>query len=269
MPDPSHSTRIYRWETLPFLSLKTGADKTYAVRRHSHDTLSVGFVEEGSSVIRCHPLEFNLDAGDALLIPPGAIHLCQPRDPDRFRFTMLYICPDWLKNSMGLDTAGLGPASAALSSQDRERAADFFTSLRYREDRFLDETNAIFFLDHLFNGIFREAFGSKPGDQDLPADQMDRVKRFLDDHFDRDIQLEDLSAISGTSKYTLLRQFKQQWQITPHAYVLNRRVQMAKAMLKDGHTVADTAAACGFFDQSHFVKTFKNFVGIRPAAYSG
>jgi AraC-like DNA-binding protein len=260
-----YKTRMVR--PLPFLAVKTGADKTYAVRRHSHETLSVGLVEKGSSRIQCHPQAFNLDEGDALLIPPGAMHLCQPKAPDRFRFRMLFICPDWLKTSLCINAAGLHPRKATLSSGARKRATAFLNSLETPQDPFLDETNAIVFLDFLFTRVFPREDRPDPRPAD-PTDRMARVKEFLDHHFDRDIQLDELARIAGTSKYALLRQFKQIWQITPHAYVINQRIIAAKAMLKAGHSVADTAAACGFFDQSHFVKTFKNFTGIRPTDYS-
>ncbi len=264
---------MIRRPPLPFLAVKTGADKTYAVRRHFHDTLSIGFVEKGSSIIRCHPLEFSLGEGDVILIPPLTIHLCQPRDPMRFRFRMIYVCPKWLEKSLGTDSARLAPQTASLSRADRKDAAAFFTAVQDKADRLLDETHAIFFLDHILNTVFCRDDAPTGHDAKkaiLPAPgRMDKVKRFLDDHFDRDIQLDDLADIAGTSKYAVLRQFKHQWQITPHAYVINRRILAAKTQLKAGHSVADTAAACGFFDQSHFIKTFKNFTGIRPADFAG
>ena len=255
---------------LPFLAVKEGADKTYAVRRHSHETLSLGFVEEGSSVTRCHPLQFCLNAGDVILIPPETIHLCEPLDPGRFRFRMIYICPDWFKGSFGINAAGLSPEKTSLSPKDRQRAARFFSTLRHNEDRFLDETNAILFINHILSGGFH--LNIRPEgmpDSPPPPEKMEQVKRFLDHHFDRDIQLDDLAKIAGASKYAVLRQFKRHWQITPHAYVINRRILAAKPLLKSGHSVADTAVTCGFFDQSHFIKTFKNYTGISPADFAG
>ncbi|MBU3953186.1 MAG: helix-turn-helix transcriptional regulator [Proteobacteria bacterium] len=55
--------------------------------------------------------------------------------------------------------------------------------------------------------------------------------------------------------------------MSPHAYLINQRINHAKQLLLEGRTVADSAAACGFFDQSHFVKTFRQYMGIAPINY--
>ncbi len=129
----------------------------------------------------------------------------------------------------------------------------------------LEETNAIFFLEHL---LFNTFSLNTVADKSHPdKGTMDKVKSFLDREFTRDIQLDDLETLTGKSKFSILRQFKKHWKIPPHAYVINKRVLLAKAMLRKGSSVADTAVSCGFFDQSHFVKTFKNFVGVNPVDY--
>ncbi len=200
-----------RHGNLPFLEVKTGTDKAYSLRKHSHDTLSFGFIEKGSSRILCHALEFDLYLDQAILIPPDAVHLCEPMDPDKFRFRMLFVNPQWVDETYGLDPAPKAPP------------------------------------------IHRKT--------------MERIKTYMDNHFTQDIQLNDLENLVETSKFSILRQFKKRFKLTPHAYLINKRINLAKSLLTKGHTVADTATECGFFDQSHFVKTFKNFVGINPAAY--
>jgi mannose-6-phosphate isomerase-like protein (cupin superfamily) len=91
---PISRTHILRHKDLPFMEIKSGADEAYSVRKHSHTELSFGFVEHGSSKILCQPLEFDLKVNDAILIPPEIIHLCQPRDANKFRFKMLFADPE-------------------------------------------------------------------------------------------------------------------------------------------------------------------------------
>ncbi len=263
--EKKQTTRIFRLADLPFMEIKTGAGTTYAVRKHSHDTLSIGFVEKGSSKIICQPHKFNLETHNATLIPPGNIHLCEPDDADKFIFRMVYICPDWLASTFELDAHKLQPQARALSKEDIVYKDTFFTPFNSGRDKMVEETRVIFFLAHLFFSVFSlepatDKYLTEP-------ETINRVTEFLDNNFSQEIQLDDLENLTGISKFSLLRRFKKRWHLTPHAYVINKRILMAKKMLKQNYSVADTAAACGFFDQSHFVKTFKNFVGINPAAY--
>lgn len=258
-------TRMVRQPAVPFIAVKIGADKTYAVRRHSHDTLSVGIVEQGSSTILCEPLEFSLSPGTAVLIPPGTIHLCQPDDPERFRFKMIYIDPAWLDTALGISPATLVPATSRLDKKTLDNIRAFLEGFS-TGDAFLDETHALEFVGDLLTRHFNITWVEKG--PDLPDDRMDRVKAVLDQGFSDDIQLDDLTDLAGMSKYTLVRQFKARYQITPHAYVVNQRINLAKDLLRKGTSVAQTAVTCGFFDQSHFIKAFKHFTGIRPTDYS-
>ena len=262
-------TRIHRSTTLPFVEVKTGAGLTYPVRRHSHNTLSFGFVEKGSSKIICRPLEFNMSGDQVIMIPPDTIHLCQPEEPAKFTFRILYLDPEWIKATFGIETHAVSPATATLSGEDKRQKKlffDAFETLRDRPgDRMRAETKTIFFLEHL---LFRTFRLDTLGDTSPPDKRgMEKVKNFLDREFTRDIQLDDLETLTGMSRFSILRQFKKHWQLPPHAYVINKRILLAKQMLRKGSRVADTAVACGFFDQSHFVKTFKNFVGVNPVDY--
>jgi len=154
---------------------------------------------------------------------------------------------------------------ASLSPEEVGRKTAFFKDFETGQGRFSDETNAILFIARLLFKTFRlmPAKETPP----TPKKAMDQIKAYMDNHFTNDIQLTDLENLVEISKFSILRQFKKDFKLTPHAYLINKRINLAKTLLTKGHTVADTAVECGFFDQSHFVKTFKNFVGINPAAY--
>ena len=79
--------------------------------------------------------------------------------------------------------------------------------------------------------------------------------------------MTDLAEACHLSRFTLVKQFRKTLGLTPHAYLINLRVNLAKQMLRQGSSVADTAVCCGFFDQSHFVKTFRNYTGLTPTQF--
>ncbi len=55
--------------------------------------------------------------------------------------------------------------------------------------------------------------------------------------------------------------------MTPHAFLLNSKINKAKEMLKDDYSIVDVALECGFFDQSHFTRNFKSLYGTTPGQY--
>jgi AraC-like DNA-binding protein len=56
--------------------------------------------------------------------------------------------------------------------------------------------------------------------------------------------------------------------LTPHAYIVQRRLDAARAMIAAGATLANAAVACGFADQSHFNRTFIARYGVTPGTYA-
>jgi AraC family transcriptional regulator len=94
------------------------------------------------------------------------------------------------------------------------------------------------------------------------------VLDFIEAHLDTDICLEDLAKIAGISKYYFCRLFKQVMQIPPHQYVVRRRIERAKELLKYSNlTTVEIALACGFAHQSHLSRHFKRIVGISPQKF--
>ena len=70
------------------------------------------------------------------------------------------------------------------------------------------------------------------------------------------------------SKYHFARRFRQVTGKSPHAYVVNHRVERAKQLLQAGcMTIAMVAFATGFASQSHLTAKFKQRVGSTPAQY--
>ena len=77
----------------------------------------------------------------------------------------------------------------------------------------------------------------------------------------------ELAALSGVSRFQLLRGFSREVGITPHAYIIQRRVILAQRFLADGQTAAEAATQAGFSDQSHMTRAFVRQVGVTPGCY--
>jgi len=67
----------------------------------------------------------------------------------------------------------------------------------------------------------------------------------------------------------LSRAFKRHYGMTPHAFLINRRIQFARRQLREGKLIADVALESGFADQAHFQRAFKQHLAATPGQYRG
>jgi AraC-like DNA-binding protein len=95
------------------------------------------------------------------------------------------------------------------------------------------------------------------------------IKNYIQDNFLGKISLDELGQLSGLSSYYIIKLFKQKYDITPHAYQISCRMNYAKKEMTKGREIASIAHEIGFYDQSHFTKTFKAYFGVVPQLYIG
>jgi AraC-like DNA-binding protein len=91
----------------------------------------------------------------------------------------------------------------------------------------------------------------------------------LDEHLFVPVSLADATAAIGLSVGHASRAFAQTFGLSPHAYVVSRRVDRARRLLLDGASVAETAVDAGFHDQAHLTRHFHRHVGTTPACFRG
>ena len=89
----------------------------------------------------------------------------------------------------------------------------------------------------------------------------------LDDAPHLPATLAALATLAGTGRFQLLRGFARDVGTTPHAYLVQRRVRLARSLLAAGRTVAQAAQEAGFADQSHLTRAFRRQLGVTPARY--
>jgi AraC-like DNA-binding protein len=90
---------------------------------------------------------------------------------------------------------------------------------------------------------------------------------YLGDQHERNVGLDELAAAAGIGKFRLIRLFRQRTGLPPHALQLAHRIREARRLLEAGSTIAETAAATGFADQSHLHRHFQRSLGLTPRKY--
>lgn len=95
-----------------------------------------------------------------------------------------------------------------------------------------------------------------------------RLVEYIEAHLAGDLSLEAMAAEADVSVFYLSRAFKEALGQSPHQYVLTRRVERAKQLLRNtAEPIAEVALAVGFSSQSHLSAWFRRIVGVSPGAY--
>ncbi|MCC3606044.1 MAG: helix-turn-helix transcriptional regulator [Microcoleus sp. PH2017_29_MFU_D_A] len=102
----------------------------------------------------------------------------------------------------------------------------------------------------------------------LSKPKLQQVREYINEHLHQEIKLIELAAIAQISPYHFLRLFKQSTGLTPHQYILQRRIDKAKYLLQESKlSIAEIAFRVGFCDQSHLTRCFKRLLGMTPKQF--
>ncbi|WP_347988404.1 AraC family transcriptional regulator [Methylomonas sp. AM2-LC] len=93
------------------------------------------------------------------------------------------------------------------------------------------------------------------------------VIEYLRAAYGKNISLTELSEMTETNPYVLLRNFQKSLGITPHEYLQAYRIIQARKLISTGISLTDVAMLCGFSDQSHLTRVFKKKVGVTPGQF--
>ena len=94
------------------------------------------------------------------------------------------------------------------------------------------------------------------------------VRRYIDNHFKENLTLDQLAGLAHISKYHLSHAFQKEFQTSPISYLIARRIQESKFLLREtDHTLSQIAQILGFSSLSYFSQSFRRLEGSSPMEY--
>jgi|SRR5579872_611534 len=238
--------------------------------RHTHDQYGIGVIDSGGHASLSGRGQVEAGPGSLIFVNPGEVHDGRPIAGSPRSWRILYFDPRLLEE-------------VCTDIDDGARACVDFT-----RPVFVDEP-----LRHLFNSAFaqitahsqsamacetaillmvaRARLNTTPKGR-APGETAADIRRVLEmieaDPASSELTLARLAREVHLSRYQLLRGFTRALGLTPHAYILQQRLALARRLLRAGHSLAGAALESGFCDQSHLTHCFARQVGVTPRRYA-
>lgn len=257
---------------MPYVETRRSCFGRTCYKSHSHPTFSIGAIDEGNSVFQSSfGTAQKITAGTLVIVPAYVEHSCNPMPNQAWSYQMLHLDLAWLNQlysefqEQGLDLHI--PQHKPLIIKD-ESLYEAFTEMN---ETLFDAQKLIFekeqallhCLIHLLLPHFILEEIQKP--QYLYKDFLNLIDVISSS--EGFISLEELAQRVGLSRYAIIRLFKANVGLTPHAFQINLKINQAREQLKQGVPLAELAVNLGFSDQSHFHKAFKAHTGVTPRQF--
>jgi AraC-like DNA-binding protein/mannose-6-phosphate isomerase-like protein (cupin superfamily) len=97
-------------------------------------------------------------------------------------------------------------------------------------------------------------------------EQIERILKYINEHLKEELSNDKIAEYFFVSKYYLMHKFKAETGYTLHNYILQKRLFLAKHMIRKGAAVVKTSEECGFKDYSTFLRAYKKLFGYSPKA---
>ncbi|WP_313060262.1 AraC family transcriptional regulator [Agrobacterium cavarae] len=265
----AETTRFWRDKRFKGMECMTATFLTHEFSPHAHDTFSIGAIENGSQISTIKGTTERTGPGHLYLIDPGQIHDGAPGG-DGYRYRMIYpdiaLLSEVIEDMTGRAFHGT-PSFPSFLPHDPKMAQAFQIAHRRLENG----AGALEADEGMFS-VLAELFSRHGSAIILPVQTREKTavyqaREYLNDNFDTDVGLEELAGMAALSRAHLIRAFRREFHITPHAYLTDIRIRRARHLLRQGESPASVGLECGFADQAHFTRHFKARTGVTPGQF--
>ena len=245
------------------------ATTSRAFPRHTHDQYGIGVIDVGGHASLSGRGQVEAGAGSLIFVNPGEVHDGRALGDRPRSWRMLYLEPvamaaartDVLERAHAAATF----AAPVLANKRLRCVFDAAFDAATRQDmgqEMVAETAALRLVAHLAVNLTSKHRGGTKSTVSIR-----RARDRIDVDPTEPLTLTILAGEAGTSRFQLLRGFARELGLTPHAYIIQQRLALARRLIRAGSSLVDAAAAAGFCDQSHLTRVFARQFGVTPAQY--
>lgn len=230
----------------------------HAYPMHAHDTWTLLIVDDGA-------VRYDLDRhergsfGDVVtLLPPHVPH--NGSSPRPFRKRVLYLSPEQVPTRL------IGASVDKSDFRDgrlRQTISDLHRTIGLPGEALAAETHLAEITARL-----RDRLGDPIVPGRLDRTPARRLRDLLEQHVVPGISLAEAARLLHFHPAYLVRSFRAEYGMSPHQYLISRRVDLARHLILAGHPLSSVATESGFYDQPHLIRHFRRILGVSPTGFS-
>jgi AraC-like DNA-binding protein len=235
--------------------------------RHRHDVYAVGVTEAGIQAFEYRGTVERSLPGQVFVLHPDEPHDGRADGPDAFGYRQIYVSPARIADALRALTGRPAPLPFAPPvADDPVLARAVRTAFDWTPEPLALDTVVLELAHGLLRCSTASPAGTLRGRVDLPA--VERGREYLESRLAMVLSSE-LEEVTGLDRYQFARQFRSLYGTSPYRYSVMRRLDMARRLLGEARSLAETALEAGFADQAHFSRAFKAAFGMTPGRYAG
>lgn len=230
---------------------------------HRHDTYALGLTLDGVQSFNYRGELRNSLPGHAIVLHPDELHDGHAGVEGGFRYRMIYIDPEEIGTARR-ETARALPFVAGGVRDDPRLAAALLPALADL-DRAMEPLEWAAAVAEIADALAR-IDPSAPAGRKTPPDTeaVRRAKSLMLENLEDNVGLDALEHATGQSRFALARHFRRVCGVSPHRWLVLRRLDRVRTAICAGDSLADAAANAGFADQAHMTRHFKSAYGMTP-----
>jgi AraC-like DNA-binding protein len=229
---------------------------------HRHDTYTVGITLSGIQSFTYRGAERASHPGQIVILHPDEQHDGRAGDESAFRYRAAYISPADIQEALNGQALPFVEGGVSVHARLRRAAAALLGDYDQPLSQ-LEYQDALYDLARALQAVAGAAVAIQRVNREAAAAARDYIEASLS----RGFSLEDLERATGHCRWQLSRDFRAMFGTSPYRYLTLRRLDLARRMMREGGVIAQIAHDCGFSDQSHFGRAFKQAYGLTPKAW--
>jgi AraC-like DNA-binding protein len=268
--DAAEGARYWQHSGVAGVDLLRARFVTHRYGRHAHETYTLGVIETGVEEFEYRGSLLRAGPGAVALLNPEVVHTGQAAVPGGWSYRVFYPAVEVITSiaaELGWrdgmptfpETVIYDPRSAQLLHGAHVAAE--------RGDRLASSSLLRTAIAGLLAAHATAAQGAGASRYGRAPAAVAQTRELLMERLADPPSLDELAATTGLGPFALLRAFRAETGLPPHAYLNQLRVRQARYLLDGGLAPAEVAAHTGFADQAHLTRHFKRVVGVPPGAY--
>lgn len=232
----------------------------YKIVRPNSDRNIIEYVIQGSgTLITPDGTEEKLQKGDVYYLPKGTDHYYFSDGEEQWAKIFINFGGDMFNDI--IRNYGLGKNYVYHGLEIYDDIMDVFRIVKSKSRNTEIKCSSLIF------GIICKMYNAVYNNDEKISDAM-RIKNYIDKNFSGKIEIGELAALVMKSESQVIRIFKKEFGITPHKYIIDKKIEDAKILLRKSElSVKSISRKLSFADEFYFSNAFKKSQGVSPKIY--